>query len=277
MSDGRAPGPVFAGSVPELYDRHLVPLIFRPYADDLVARLRDLEVGSVLEVAAGTGAVTRAMAAGLPASVPITATDLSQPMIDHARSVGTERPVVWQQADVMDLPFGDAGFDAVVCQFGAMFFPDRPAAFAEVARVLRPGGVFLFNVWDAIEHNELAAVVSAAVAGLFPDDPPLFLARTPYGYFDEAKIRADVAAAGFVSPVSVTVLEERSRAQSAGAPAIALCQGTPLRNEIEARDPSGLPEATAVATRAIEGRFGKTDVDARIRALVISAVKPVPA
>jgi SAM-dependent methyltransferase len=260
--------------VPESYDRHLVPLIFQPYADDLVSRLRDLDVGSILEVAAGSGVVTRAMAAGLPASVSITATDLSQDMIDYGRLVGTSRPVHWRSADVMDLPFADASFDAVVCQFGVMFFPDRPAAFAEVARVLRPGGVFLFNVWDAIEHNEFAAVVTAAVRGLFADDPPLFLARTPYGYFDEARIQADVAAGGFVSPASVTVLEARSRAGSAEVPAIGFCQGTPLRNEIEARHPSRLAEATEVATAAIEERFGKTDIDGKIRGFVISATKP---
>ena len=277
MSQRHASDLIFAGSVPELYDRHLVPLIFASYAADLVTRLRGLDVGSVLEVAAGTGVVTRAMATGLPASVSITATDLSQPMIDYAQSVGTSRPVVWQSGDVMDLPFGDASFDAVVCQFGVMFFPDRSAAFAEVARVLRPGGVFLFNVWDAIEHNEFAAVVTTAVAGMFPDDPPLFLSRTPYAYFDEATIQADVAAGGFVSPASLAVLETRSRARTAEAPAIAFCQGTPLRNEIEDRLPSRLAEATQVAAAAIEERFGKSDVDGRIRGLVISATKPLKA
>jgi len=228
----------FTGSVPELYDLYLVPLIFDAYAADLVNRLGDLKVGSILEVAAGSGVVTRAMATGLPASVSITATDLNQPMIDYARSVGTSRPVVWQSGDAMDLPFDGASFEAVVCQFGVMFFPDRPAAFAEVARVLRPGGVFLFNVWDAIEHNEFASVVSTAVADMFPDDPPLFLERTPYSYFDEATIQTDVASGGFVAPASIEVFETRSRAQTAGVPAIAFCQGTPLRNEIEARLPS---------------------------------------
>jgi hypothetical protein len=132
-------------------------------------------------------------------------------------------------------------------------------------------------VWDAIEQNEFAAVVTAAVGGLFADDPPLFLARTPYGYFDEATIQADVAAGGFVSPARVAVLEARSRARSAEVPAIAFCQGTPLRDEIEARHPSRLDEATAVAAAAIEERFGKTDVDGKIRGLVISATKPLTA
>jgi SAM-dependent methyltransferase len=274
MSDDHASDSLFAGSIAELYDRLLVPLIFEPYADDLVARLGDLSAQSILEVAAGSGVVTRAMASGLPASVSITATDLNQPMIDYGQVLGTSRPVVWQRADVMDLPFGDASFDAVVCQFGVMFFPDRRAAFTEVARVLRPGGVFLFNVWDAIEYNEFAAIVADAVGGLFADDPPRFLARTPYGYFDEPTIQADVAAGGFVAPASVEAVEARSLATSAEVPAIAFCQGTPLRNEIEARDPSRLIEATAVAAAAIEERFGSSDLDSQIRGYVISAWKP---
>jgi SAM-dependent methyltransferase len=276
MSDRPASDAIFAGSLPEFYDQHLVPLIFDPYAADLLARLQVLDIGSILEVAAGTGAVTRVMATGLPASVSITATDLNQPMIDYALSVGTSRPVQWKAADVMDLPFDDASFDAVVCQFGVMFFPDRPAAFAEVARVLRPGGTFLFNVWDAIEHNEFGDLVTRAMVGMFPEDPPLFLARTPYGYFDEATIQADVAAAGcFISPATIEVVETRSRARSAEIPAIAFCQGTILRNEIEARLPSGLAEATEVATAAIAERFGHGEVDAKISALVISATKPI--
>jgi SAM-dependent methyltransferase len=265
---------LFAGSVPQLYDKHLVPLIFGSYADDLVARLGTTETTAVLEVAAGSGVVTRAMAAGLPDTVSITATDLNQPMIDHAESVGTARPVEWRAADVMALPFDDGSFDAVVCQFGVMFFPDRAAAFAEVARVLRPGGMFLFNVWDAIEHNEFADLVTMAAGRAFPDDPPMFLARTPHGYFDEATIQADVAAAGFTSPARFAALEARSTAVSADIPAIAYCQGTPLRNEIEARDASRLAEVTAAATEAITERFGATDVDGKIRGYVITATTP---
>jgi SAM-dependent methyltransferase len=274
MSGGHDTDLLFAGSVPQLYDEHLVPLIFEVYADDLVARLGTTDPNSVLEVAAGSGVVTRAMATGLSDTVSITATDLNQPMIDHAESVGTARPVEWRSADVMALPFEDGSFDAVVCQFGVMFFPDRVGAYREVARVLRPGGVFVFNVWDAIEHNEFADVVTVAARRAFPNDPPLFLARTPHGYFEEATIRADVAAAGFTSPALFEPLEARSRAVSADIPAIAYCQGTPLRNEIEARDPSRLAEVTAAATEAIAERFGATDVDGKIRGYVITATKP---
>lgn len=275
MDDQQASDLVFAGSVPELYDRFLVPLIFETYADDLVARLDGLGVSSVLEVAAGSGVVTRAMAAGLPVSVALTATDLNQPMVDYARSVGTARPVTWQAADVMDLPFEDRSFDAVVCQFGVMFFPDRAAAYAEVARVLRPGGVFIFNVWDRIEDNEFADVVTTAVAGMWPEDPPAFLPRTPHGYHDEVTIQADVMAGGFSTPAGFEAVEVRSRAASNEIPAVAYCQGTPLRNEIEARDPARLLEATEVAAAAVRDRFGSTDLDSKIRGYVITAFVPL--
>lgn len=273
MVDAGGSDAVFSGSVPEVYDRYLVPLIFEPYAEDLVVRLDRLSVGSVLEIGAGSGVVTRAMALGLPKRVTITATDLNQEMIDHAIGLGTARPVQWEAADVMSLPFEDASFDAVVCQFAVMFFPERARAFAEVARVLRPSGVFVFNVWDRIETNEFAHVVTQALGELFPDDRPLFLARTPHGYHDEAVIRGDLAAGGFGAPATFEALEARSRAASAEVPAIAYCQGTPLRNEIEARDASRLDDATQVAATAIRDRFGPVDIDGRIRAYVITATK----
>lgn len=265
---------VFDGSVPEFYDRHLVPLIFEPYAADMVARLTETDPHSVLEVAAGSGVVTRAMAAGLENAVSITASDLNQPMLDYAESVGTARPVTWQQADVMELPFPDQSFDAVVCQFAVMFFPDRPQAFREIRRVLRPGGVFLFNIWDRIENNEFADAVTAGVGELYPDDPPLFLARTPHGYHDEAVVQHDLNKGGFGTPADFEPLEARSRAASPDIPAIAYCHGTPLRNEIEARDRDGLDKATKAATVAVEVRFGGTNLDTSIRAYVITATKP---
>ena len=154
----------FVGAIPEIYDQYLVPLIFEPYAVDLAARLARLPLTTVLELAAGTGVVTRRLALGLPATVAITATDLNQPMLDRAAAVGTSRPVSWRLADALELPFADASFDAVVCQFGAMFFPDKPRAFAEARRVLKPGGTFIFNVWDRIEANDFALCATAALA-----------------------------------------------------------------------------------------------------------------
>src|SRR5688572_14145017 len=153
---------VFTGSVPNLYETYLVPLIFEPYAVDLVNRLASHSLARVLEIAAGTGVVTRTLASVLPESVAIVATDLNQPMLDQASAVGTKRPVEWRRADAMQLPFADGEFDAVVCQFGVMFFPEKAKAVSEVRRVLRSGGVFIFNVWDRLEENEFADTVTTA-------------------------------------------------------------------------------------------------------------------
>jgi SAM-dependent methyltransferase len=264
---------VFAGSIPKLYEAYLVPLIFQPYADDLAARFGVDPPARLLELAAGTGVVTRALAAGLDERTAIVASDLNQAMLDHARAVGTSRDVEWLQADAMQLPFDDEAFDAVVCQFGVMFFPDKARAFAEVRRVLRPGGRFVFSVWDRIAENEFADVVTTALEGVFPDDPPRFLARTPHGYHDRALIERDLAAGGWGEPARVETVAARSRAPSSSIPAVAYCQGTPLRSEIEARDKTRLAEATDVATAAMTKHFGNSAVDGKIQALVVEVRK----
>ena len=259
----------FTTSISERYESHLVPLIFEPYATRLVDRLPTNGLSSVLEIACGTGVVTRALAERLPPTASIVATDLNQAMIDQAAAVGTRRQVEWRQADAMRLPFGDAVFDAVVCQFAAMFFPDRAHAFAEARRVLRPGGVFAFAVWDRIEENEIAEVVTSAVGAIFPGDPPRFLARTPHGYHDVGVIASDLARAGFTAAPRIETLAERSRATTALDAAIAYCHGTPLRNEIEARSPSGLDAATEAALAAILARYGDGPIDAKMQAHLI--------
>ena len=259
---------VFAGSIPALYEQYLVPLIFAPYAADLVHRLVELKPRRILEIAAGTGVVTRALVDALP-DARIVATDLNPAMLEQAQAIGTMRPVEWRQADAMALPFGDGEFDAVVCQFGAMFFPDKPHAYAEAQRVLKPGGMFLFNVWDRIEVNDFADAVGHALARVFPDDPPRFMARTPHGYHDIDAIARDLAQAGFESSPRIETLAFRSRAASARIVAVAYCQGTPWRNEIEARDASKLEAATDAAEAGIVGRFGNGPVDGKIQAIVI--------
>jgi len=261
---------MFAGSIPSLYETLLVPLIFEPYAADLVDRLALESLSRVLEIAAGTGVVTRALASALPDHVSIVATDLNQAMLDQAYAVGTRRPVEWRQADAMQLPFANGTFDAVVCQFGAMFFPERSKAFAEARRVLRPGGVFIFSVWDQISENEFADSVTASLESLFPEDPPRFLARTPHGYYERSIIGRDLANSGFTKSARIATVSSRSRAESPRIPAMAYCQGTPLRNEIEARDAARLGEATDVAAEAIARRFGYGAVDGKIQAHVVT-------
>jgi ubiquinone/menaquinone biosynthesis C-methylase UbiE len=224
----------------------------------------------VLETAAGTGVLTRELAGRLSPSTHIVATDLNQPMLDQAARRQQAGDVEWKQADALALPFADRSFDAVACQFGVMFFPDKVKGYKEARRVLRPGGRFLFSVWDDIAENEFADVVTQALAEVFPGDPPRFMARTPHGHHDVDRIRQDLKAAGFAD-AAIDAVDARSRAPSAHHVAVAYCQGTPLRNEIEARDASRLEEATNRAAAAVARRFGTAAVDGRIRALVISA------
>ena len=264
---------LFAGSIPEIYDRFMVPLIFESYARDLAGRLAKVAPQNVLETAAGTGVLTRAIASMLPAQARIVATDLNQPMLDHAAArEQTPGSITWRQADALALPFDDQSFDAVACQFGAMFFPDKVLGYKEARRVLRPGGHFFFNVWDRIAENEFADVVTETLATIFPQDPPRFMARTPHGYHDVAKLREELAMAGFAS-IRIETRGDISKAASPLEPAIAYCQGTPLRNEIEARDPTGLEAATKACAEALALRFGGGPVEGRIRAHVVTATR----
>jgi ubiquinone/menaquinone biosynthesis C-methylase UbiE len=263
---------VFASSIPENYDRYMVPLIFEPFAADLAQRAASLSPSAVLEIAAGTGVVTRALAPKLSPGASYIVTDLNQPMLDHAASrQAPDTRIKWRQADALALPFENAAFDLVCCQFGAMFFPDRSSAYREAKRVLKPGGRFLFGVWDRIEENVFADDVTNALAKIFPNDPPRFLARTPHGYHNTALIRSELEDAGF-SRVVIETRAEQSRASSPRLPAVAYCQGTLLRNEIEAREAGKLDAATDYAASAIAHRHGSGEVAAKIQAHVIVAV-----
>ncbi len=262
---------VFTGSIPEIYDTYLVPLIFETYASDFARRVAEADPAQVLETAAGSGVVARALAPLLDKGARYVVSDLNQPMLERAASrQDADERIVWRQADALNLPFQDDSFDAVCCQFGVMFFPDRIACYREARRVLKPGGRFLFNVWDRIEDNDFARAVTDAARTVFPSDPPRFLPRTPHGYHNVEQIDAELRAAGF-SAIEIVTLEERSNAPSAREPAIAYCQGTPLRNEIEARDPDALETVTDRAAEAIAKAYGEGPVSGKIQAHVIVA------
>ena len=262
---------VFAGSIPHFYDTLMVPLIFEAYAANMAELVAASSPGTVLETAAGSGVVARALAPQLGEESRYIVTDLNQPMLDYAASrQGADPRIEWRQADALDLPFEDASFDVVCCQFGVMFFPDRVAGYAEARRVLRAHGRLVFSVWDRIEQNVFADEVTNALATVFPHDPPRFLARTPHGYHDVELIRKELNRAGFAD-IAIATRGDLSRAPSARHAAIAYCQGTPLRSEIEARDASLLQRATDCAASAIAGRHGEGPVAAKIQAHVIVA------
>lgn len=258
----------FTGSIPEIYDRCLGPMLFEPFALDLARRFSGFE-GRLLELAAGTGRVTRALAQAAPRAA-IMATDLNEPMLARAAELVRAPNIEWRQADAQALPFEDGGFDAVVCQFGVMFFPDKAAAYAEARRVLKRGGRYVFNVWDRLESNDLSQVTHEAVAALFPDDPPDFLRRAPFGYHDRGAIGDALADAGFdeVGVETVTL----DTASSAADAAAGLCLGSPLRSEIEARDPDRLDAAVEAVAHALTRRFGVGRIAGQGQALVVTAL-----
>jgi len=263
----------FVGSIPEIYDNYLVPLIFETYAQDLAERVAAHGPAHILETAAGSGVVSRALASILSSDAQLTVTDLNQPMLDHAAArQAADSRITWRQADAMALPFDDSSFDVVVCQFGVMFYPDRITGYSEAYRVLKPGGALIFNVWDRIETNEFADVVATAAATVFPNDPPGFLRRTPHGYYDETIVRQELNEAGFTE-VSFDSVDAISSAPSPRHPAVAYCQGTPLRNEIEERDGNLLEHVTACAADAVSVRFGAGVVEGKIRGHVITAMR----
>lgn len=262
---------VFSGSVPQIYDTRLVPLIFQAYAVDLAKRVSAVQPASVLETAAGSGVVARTLAPLLGSKARYAVSDLNPAMLERAkeRQPADER-ISWHEANALELPFEDASFDVVCCQFGVMFFPDRVAGYREALRVLKPGGTFVFNTWDRIEDNEFAHLVTETAAEIFPDDPPRFLARTPHGYHEVEQVERDLRAAGFAR-IQLATIAERSRAASPTDPAVAYCQGTPLRGEIEARDASRLQEVTDRAAAAIAKAHGRQAVDGKIQAHVVVA------
>ena len=263
---------LFTGSIPQLYSQLMVPMLFDAYAADMAADLAAFHPTDILETAAGSGALTRAIACHLP-TARITATDLNQPMLDIAATLAPAAPAItWAQCDATSLPFPDAAFDAVACQFGVMFFPDKPVAFSEAARVLRKSGTFIFNVWDRIATNDFVATATDVLGTRFPNDPPVFMGRVPHGVYDTARLSTQLQTAGFAK-VNVKGVDHISVAATPLDAATAYCQGTPLRNEILARDPDGLGPTTLAVAAALKARFGTGPIHGKIRAFVLTATK----
>ncbi|TMV09681.1 methyltransferase domain-containing protein [Ruegeria sediminis] len=262
---------VFAGSIPDYYDEYLVPLIFESYARDLARRVVAEPVKDVLETAAGSGVVTRALAPLLPQGARYCVTDLNPPMLERAKSrQPTDPPVEWLPADALHLPFEDQSFDAVCCQFGVMFFPDRVTGYSEARRVLRPGGRFLFNVWDTIAQNEFADIVTHVARTLLPEAHANFLARTPHGHGNPERIRAELEKAGF-RHIEIETVSGVSTAADPSHPAIAYVRGTPLYGELAPHGEKMLNRIIGAATEEIRDRYGEGEVSAKIQGFVITA------
>lgn len=259
----------FSGSIPQLYDRYLGPVLFAPYAADLVRRVATHAApGPVLEMACGTGIVTQQLRTHLAPEVELVASDLSQAMLDYARTkLAMLQHVEWRQADIAALPFSDAAFAAVVCQFGLMFVPDKQAAFREARRVLRPGGLFAFNVWDGIAANPFARIAHEALATVFPADPPQFL--IPFTFNDQDVLRQLLTTQGF-SDIQFETVTLEARSESAHALALGFVQGSPLSAAIQERGASFESVVAAVAD-ALAQHGGAAPFRSTLQAVVVTA------
>jgi ubiquinone/menaquinone biosynthesis C-methylase UbiE len=261
----------FTGSVPASYDQLMVPLLFRPYAEELAQRAAALAPRRILETAAGTGAVTQALHEALPDS-EIVATDLNPPMLEVAAQRVQSPNVRFQPADAQELPFDDGRFDLVACQFGAMFFPDKVKGHSEARRVLRDGGSYLLAIWDRIDRNPMSEAAQQALIDLFPDDPPLFMQEGPFGYHDTATIERDLRAAGFTE-VRIEPVELTSRAPSSDDAAKALCYGTPMGVEVEDRAPGTLDRAFEKVKAGLARFDGPDGFEAPMSAHIVTATR----
>ena len=260
----------FAGSIPENYDKYLVPLIFHEFAKDVSLRVHVPGGSNILEIASGTGAVSRVLRDQLPADVKLTITDLNEPMLEICQTKFNEQEnVEFKPADAMELPFEDNSFDAIVCQFGVMFFPDREVAYKEIARVLKPGGTFYFNVWDAVEHNELSNTARTKLHEMFPDTPPKFF-ETPFGNYQIDHHRECLNGAGFGSQV-ISVISKRSVGKSARDVAMGFMKGSPLTQEILEINNSDVDSVIEDVVQALESKHGAGPTIGKMQAIVFEA------
>jgi len=261
----------FSGSVPANYERYMVPILFRPYAELLAERALQFGPERILETAAGTGVVTAALAGALP-DAEIVATDLNQAMLDVAQTRVDTPHVSFRQADALELPFEDASFDLVVCQFGVMFYPDKVRGNAEARRVLREGGHYLFAVWDRIERNGLSKLANQSMREAFPDNPPQFMTRGPYSYHEPEWIERDLHAAGFTE-VAIETIELTSRSGSAEEGARGLVYGSPMGVELEEYGPGALDRVFADLVRTARRYEGPNGFEAPMAAHVVTATR----
>jgi ubiquinone/menaquinone biosynthesis C-methylase UbiE len=263
--------PSFKGSIPEKYDKHLGPFLFNFFSDDIVKRLSALKLNAILEIACGTGIVTGKLINAF-LSAEITATDINPDMLQYAKSkFSGESNITWKTADAMKLPFDDNSFEAVICQMGVMFFPDKQTAFNEAFRVLKPGGIFIFNTMDTIEANDVSYTVNETLKNLFKDNHPNFF-EIVFSLHNKEQIEKLLRNSGF-KDVMFNIIDEYTTGKSAHSVATGLIEGTPVSNQIIQMNTIPIQEVQNEVEKAIAAKHGDNPVKGKVKAIVCSGRK----
>lgn len=260
----------FGGSIPEKYDKYLTPLFFEPYADDLISRIKGREYDSILELACGTGRVTMNLRREFPGS-KLTATDINPDMLSVARKNVTHPNVVWDTVDMQEIPFDDSSYDLIVCQFGVMFVPDKVKAFKEIYRVLKPGGRFVFNVWESFQRNLVSYHTDQVINSFFGEDPVMFI-QIPFSYHNKTEIGNHLQNGGF-SDFSFDHVKREMDRINAGDASIGLIEGNPSINAINERKPELLDEIRMRLKATLAENFGDNPMKYSLEAIVCEAEK----
>lgn len=261
----------FAGSIPENYDYYLGPLLFEPYAKDLLSRIDSEGVNAVLEIACGTGRVTRHLRKAFPVPVQLVATDLNSDMIAIGKKSIPDLTIEWQVADAQDLPFEDNCFDRVVCQFGIMFVPDKAKALSEAYRVLKQGGQLLLNVWDKMEYNGAIYVGNQIINSYFGDNPPAFY-KIPFSMHDEKELQSLINTAGF-KDIQISLVKKEGISPSAADTATGMVEGNPVYLAICEKDSALVNVIRKAVQQALADRFGTAPLVSPLQAWVVTARK----
>lgn len=262
----------FEGSVPVNYDRYLGPFLFEPYAKDLIQRLPKKALHKVLEIACGTGRVTKHLTTTLTEDGILTATDLNPDMLAVAKENVHDRRIEWMQADAQNLPFEDAIFDTVICQYGVMFFPDKLKAFKETYRVLKPGGRFLFNVWDSLDNNLFADIMVTVLKDEFGEAAPRFYEDGPFSFYDQKQIKDLLQKGGFKNS-KLEIVRLQSNYKSADDMVKGFIDGNPLSAYLADREETKKKVVRDKFKEAFTNNFGEYNGNVLLQAIVCEGTK----
>lgn len=262
---------LFNSAVAPHYDKYQGPIFFEPYAIEISKRIDPTSVKTALEIACGTGRVTRHLRKTLSPAAKLIATDISPDMLAVAKDILGDENIEWQTVDAQQLPFDDNSIDLIVCAFGYMFLPDKVKGFKEAYRVLRPGGKLLFTTWDKLELNGASYIQRTVVAKYLANDvPPTYMLA--FSMNNEEELRGWLQQAGF-SEVGFESVEQIASGETAKGVTEGLTMGGSFCNMIMERNPDWMPLIKAEIEKQLSEKFGAEPMKSPMRALFTTAVK----